>query len=219
MKPLVVYGGRFQPPHKGHLASYNQLASKFGKGNVYMASADKELGSKDPFTWDEKKSLAVNMGVPSDHFIKVSNVYSLDAIKDKLPFNEDDTVVILALSKKDADRLVGKTKDKEGYALKKDGSRAAIQHFRKDMKPASSGHMYAFVTDTETFPVAGEDVTGATQIRELYKNANDKTRVKILQDLYGKKANPKVKQIFDKRLSAMHTESILREYVEFLNSL
>ena len=46
MKTLVVYGGRFQPPHKGHLGSYKHLTEKFGS-NVFMASAEKPPGPKD----------------------------------------------------------------------------------------------------------------------------------------------------------------------------
>lgn len=219
MKALVVYGGRFQPPHRGHLASYNELASKYGKSNVYMASADKALGAKDPFSWDEKKKLAVNMGVPSNHFVKISNVYNADKIAEAIPFNADDTVLILAVSQKDGDRLISKNTDKEGFAIKKNGERAAIQWLRDDAGPVSAGHIYAVVTPTVEFPVGGQKVTGATEIRELYKNANDNGRSKILKDLYGDKASPRIKQLFDKRLSAVHTESLLREYIEYLNSL
>lgn len=218
MKALVVYGGRFQPPHRGHLASYNALASKYGKNNVYMASADKALGTKDPFSWDEKKKLAVNMGVPSNHFVQISNVYNAEKIAEAIPFNADDTVLILAVSQKDGDRLISKNVDKEGFAVKKDGSRAAIQWMRDDAGPVSAGHIYATVTPTVEFPVAGHKVTGATEIRELYKNGDDKQRAQILNDLYGDKANAKVKQLFDKRLSATY-ESLIREYIEYLNSL
>ena len=219
MKTLVVYGGRFQPPHKGHLASYQQLASKFGSNSVFMASANKDLGAKDPFSWAEKKKIATSIGIPANKFVEVKNVYNMDFIAQAIPFNAKDTVVILALSQKDADRLVGKNVDSEGYSVKKNGERAAIQSVRKDMEPASSGHMYAFVTDTETFTVGGHNITGATEIRDMYKNANDKQRGAILHDLYGKKANAQIKQIFDKRLSAMFTESLLLEYVEYINSL
>lgn len=216
MKPLVIYGGRFQPPHKGHLASFNELCKKFGAANVYMASADKPPGPKDPFTWDEKRSIAVQMGVPSDHFVKVVNVYNAEAIQQAVPYNPDDTVLILALSKKDGDRLISKTVDKEGYALKKSGERAAIQWLRKDAKPVDQGHIYCYATKTETFTVAGKKVSSASEIRDMYATGTSKLRKQILADLYGDKLTPKIAKLFDTRLDAVTTESLLREFEEFL---
>lgn len=216
MKTLVVYGGRFQPPHKGHLASYKHLTNKFGD-NVFMASADKAQGPKDPFSWEEKKKIALNMGVPAGKFIKVKSVYNAESIQEAIPYNPDETVLILAVSQKDGDRLISKNTDEEGYALKKDGTRAAIQWLRKDAKPVSEGHIYAVVTPTVEFEVLGRPVTGATQIREMYATADDKKRQQILHDLYGDKVTSQLRTLFDKRLDIVKTEQLVREFVEFIN--
>ena len=215
MKTLVVYGGRFQPPHKGHKASYDRLVAKFGQGSVFMASADKATGPKDPFNWMEKKRIAISMGIPSDKFIKVMNSYSAKSIRDAVPYNPDDTVVVVAVSQKDGDRLVGSDKDSEGYALKKDGQRASIQWLGKDPKPVSQGHIYAVVTPTVEFSVAGQHITGATQIRDMYATATTQQRNQILHDMYGN-VPTELFSLFNKRLGVVQTESLLREFIEFI---
>jgi len=214
MKTVVVYGGRFQPPHKGHKASFDWLTKRFG--DVYISSADKTPGPEDPFTWNEKKHIAVGMGIPSERFIKIANAYSETAIREVLQYDPENTVLVIALSKKDGDRLVSDSRDAGGFALKKDGSRAPIQWLPKKPQPVAKGHFYVVATPTVNFSVAGNDVTGATQIREMYRTANDKQRNKIIADLYGDSPFP-IKKLFDKRIGAPVTESLLWEYVDYIN--
>ncbi len=215
MKKIIVYGGRFQPFHIGHKSSYDHLAEKFG-GDVFIASAEKPPGPKDPFTWAQKKKLAVSLGVPSSKFVKVKNVYNLAFLKEVLPI-DDDTVVILAMSEKDSDRLISKNVDKQGYALKKNGERQAIQRYPKNDKKLSTEFTYAYITPTVDFKVAGKSVTGATQIRDMYAKANDKKRQRMIVDLYGK-VTPALKKMFDSKLGTLQTESYLREHIEFINN-
>lgn len=217
MKTVVVYGGRFQPPHKGHKASFDWLSNKFGADSVYMSSFDKPPGPKDPFTWNEKKRLAVSMGIPAKKFVNIKNAYVEAFIRDVIPFDPKDTILIIALSEKDGGRLVSKNTDSEGYALKKDGSRAPIQWLPKNPEPLANGHFYVVATPTVTFSVAGKKVTGATEIRDMYSKANDKQRNQIIQDLYGS-VNPATRKLFDKRLMTV-TESYLREFLDIINTL
>ena len=46
---IVVYSGRFQPFHKGHFATYQNLTKKFGKDNVFIATSNKTDNVKSPF--------------------------------------------------------------------------------------------------------------------------------------------------------------------------
>jgi len=59
------------------------------------------------------------MGIPSSKFVNIKNGYVESLIRDALPFDPKNTILILALSQKDADRLVSKNVDAEGYAIKK----------------------------------------------------------------------------------------------------
>ena len=56
-KQVVVYAGRFQPFHKGHYGSYQQLVKKFGKDNVYIGTSNKTDNIKSPFKFKEKKMI------------------------------------------------------------------------------------------------------------------------------------------------------------------
>jgi phosphopantetheine adenylyltransferase len=217
MRTIVVYGGRFQPVHRGHKASFDWLVNKYGAANVYMSSAEKAPGPKDPFEWNEKKQIAVAMGIPSDKFLSIKNAYVETLIRDVIPYDPENTVVITALSQKDGDRLVGKNVDAEGFALKKDGTRASMQWLPENPEPVVKGHFYVVATPTVHFSVAGNQVTGATQIREMYAQANNKQRNKIITDLYGQ-VNPALRKLFDNRLGNEQTESFVREFTDFLTN-
>ena len=215
MKAVVVYGGRFQPFHKGHKSSYDFLVKRFGADSVYVASAEKPPGEKDPFTFEEKKKIAVFHGIPENKFVKIAHVYSKIKIQESIPFDANNTVLILAVSLKDRDRFAPHV-DKDGYSHNKNGERAAIQRLRKNPEAVASGEYYVVPTPTLEFNIIGQPVTGATQIRKLYASANGARRQEILKDLYGT-VSPRLKQLFDTRIKAMQTESLLREFVEFIN--
>ena len=216
MKTIVVYGGRFQPPHKGHKASYDHLVDRFGAKSVFMSSYDKPIGPEDPFAWNEKKRIATSMGVPSNKFVNIRNPYTESAIHDVLPYDRKDTILIVALSEKDGDRLVNNHRDDEGYAIKKDGSRQAIQWLPNDPLPVASGHYYVVATPTVEFPIQGKDISSASEIRNMYATATPNKRSQILIDLYGE-STPALRQMFDNRLGVVQTESLIKEFTDLVN--
>ena len=63
---VVVYGGRFEPFHKGHYEAYKWLCKKFGDENVWIATSNKtnfdpKKGDVSPFTFKEKKEIMVSL--------------------------------------------------------------------------------------------------------------------------------------------------------------
>lgn len=78
-KLVVVYGGRFQPFHKGHYAAYKWLCKKFGKENVWLAASNKtntdpKGGDVSPFTFKEKKEIMVGLfGIPARRVVECDN--------------------------------------------------------------------------------------------------------------------------------------------------
>lgn len=131
-KTLVIYPGRFQPFHKGHLSVYELLIKKFGKDSVYVLTSNK-TDTKSPLTFKEKKSL-INKVVPSSKIIEMKgSAYNAKHIASSLGIPEaslSDHKLIVALSQKDADRIKGgkyyevykgktpKNADKAGYVFK-----------------------------------------------------------------------------------------------------
>jgi hypothetical protein len=49
------------------------------------------------------------------------------------------------------------------------------------------------------FKILDKDIRSASEIREIYKNSDEKTRNNLIQDLYGS-LNLEVKRIFDNKL-------------------
>lgn len=138
---IVVYAGRFQPFHRGHNDAYQRLVSKFGSGNVYIATSNDTSSDKSPFSFNEKKKIATKMfGVPSNKFVKVSNPYRPVEILKK--YDGQTIAYIAAVGDKDATRLQGKYfkpyKGKAGYGYDEIG--------------------YTYPIPAEANPISGTDV-------------------------------------------------------------
>jgi len=106
-KVIVVYSGRFQPFHKGHFATYQNLIKKFGSDSVYIGTSNVTDSNKSPFNFNEKKAIMTKMfGIPSSKIINVKNPYAPNEILNK--YNEDTTGLIVVVGEKDENRLGGK---------------------------------------------------------------------------------------------------------------
>jgi cytidyltransferase-like protein len=107
-KVVVIYYGRFQPPHKGHVTVYQELSKKFGSKNVYIGTSDKTDPDKSPLTFEQKKKIWAKHGVPGDHIIKTRRNYNADEVKNALHLKDfKDFVFIVAIGQKDSSRLSG----------------------------------------------------------------------------------------------------------------
>ena len=138
---IIIYGGRFQPFHKGHYAAYQNLVSEFGKANVYIGTSNDTSSDKSPFTFKEKKEIATKMfGIPASKFVKVNNPYRPVEILSK--YDGKITQYIAAVGEKDASRL------KSGY-------------FKPYRGKAGYGYDevgYYYPVPAEANPISGTDV-------------------------------------------------------------
>ena len=106
-KVVVVYSGRFQPFHKGHYATYENLIRKFGKDSVYIGTSNVTDSKKSPFNFNEKKAIMTKMfGIPSSKIVNVKNPYAPQEILND--FDSDTTGFITVVGEKDSSRLGGK---------------------------------------------------------------------------------------------------------------
>jgi len=110
--PVVFYGGRFQPMHKGHYGVYKHLSEMFGANNIFIATM---FGKKqqqahaagdyttDPFTFQEKADIISTMyNIPKDHIVETMP-YRPDLTK--VGRDPATNYVVLALGDKEVDRL------------------------------------------------------------------------------------------------------------------
>jgi cytidyltransferase-like protein len=210
MKVVAIYPGRFHPFHKGHASSFKQLAQKFGLDNTFLAISAKQEQPKSPFSAQDRAKMAVSLGIPSQNIIAVRNPYAAQEYIDQLNLDPEQTALIFGVSKKDmeGDPALGIPPDPRfGFKPKKDGSLSYLQPFNKNKVDPMSQHGYIMSTEVEEFPIAGKSMRDASAIRSAYAGADEKTKMKILTDLYGDAAE-KMKQVFDNNLQI--TESIRR---------
>jgi hypothetical protein len=206
MNYLVIYPGRFHPFHRGHRASYEYLAKKYGADHVYIATTSVQAPVTSPFSFSDKVRMITTLGIPSGHVVKVANPYQSREITDKIPEEEKaDTVLIFALSAKDAERF--------SFAPKRDGTASYLQPMPKNLKQLKpmTDHAYVEIVPTVNFKVRGKDANSASQIREFYIKGNNNDRDQIIAELYGE-AYPELRDIFDDRLGVTEqVQKIVRE--------
>ncbi len=187
-KLVVIFPGRFQPAHKGHAGLYNALKQEFPNSDVYIATSEK-VDELSPFTFEERKFVLQKLGIPGDRIVKVRSPYVAKEISDR--YNPDKDTLIYALSEKDASRI--------SYT-KKDGTPGYFQKLEdvSELLPMKDKG-YVKVASVNPFKVLGKTVTGATQIRDMYKHVSDKDRKQIIVDLYGK-FDEDIYNLFNKKL-------------------
>jgi cytidyltransferase-like protein len=123
---IVVYFGRFSPPHIGHKDVYDHLKEKFGKKSVYIATSNK-VDKNSPFTFNERKHLLTQlMDIDQSKIIQTKKNYNVTEISETLGVDPKSCIFVVVLGEKDSDRLSKskyfsplqkkvQTMDKEGY--------------------------------------------------------------------------------------------------------
>ncbi len=198
-KTVVVYAGGFQPFHQGHLSSYQQAKRVFPDADFYVAaSADTK---QRPIPYEEKKFLATQAGVDPEDFpnLIVRSPLNPKEILDKYNPQEDRFI------------LVRSERDPMNYT-KKDGTPGYYQPFvSMDKTEPFSKHGYVFVTNKEDFNLGDQVVYSGTQVRDMYANADEKTRINMVKQLYpNSKKQKTVKAILDKYIGNTIQESIIQ---------
>jgi hypothetical protein len=208
MNIIVVYPGRFHPFHRGHKASYDYIASKFGANNVYIVTSDVQAPMTSPFSYADKVAMITKLGIPASHVVKVKNPYQVKEITDSLP-DPENTVLIYAISEKDMQADNARFK----FGTKKNGEPSYLQPVPENLKKLKplTKHAYVTVTPTVNFKVRGVDANSASQIRKLYIDGNDQDRTNIITDLYGT-PDANLQDMFDKKLGV--TEKVTEIYYE-----
>jgi hypothetical protein len=212
MKIVAIMPGRFHPFHKGHAASFKQLAGKFGMPNTLLAISAKQEQPNSPFAAADRAKMAQALGIPAKNILIVRNPYSSLEYADHLQSKGIDptkTALVFGVSGKDMNEDA-----RFSFKPTKNGQPSYMQPFTKEatlnLQPMTkgtpgTGHAYVMTTDVQEFPIAGKTMRDASAIRKAYAGANDRTKLRILTDLYGDAAQH-MKQTFDNNLQI--TESV-----------
>jgi len=188
-KLVIIYSGRFQPAHIGHAKAYQALVNEFPDADVWVATSN-VVKEESPFNFQERKYLLEKAGVPGNRIVQVVSTYVAKEITSK--YNDTKDHLVYIVSQKDADRF--------SYGPKKDGTLPYLQRYEGvDKLLPMSEQGYVKVGETFPFKVLGKTVTGATQIRDMYKHVSEPERKQIIVDLYGK-FDEGIYNLFNKKL-------------------
>jgi len=192
-KQVVIYPGRFHPFHKGHASVYNKLKEEFPTADIFISTSGKTNDTNSPFAFDEKRAMVLSSGIDQGIVVQTTNPYIATEIVEK--YDLDKTQVIFAVSEKD---MQG-DKPRFKFGVKKDGTPSYFQPYNDKSSDNALKHAYITTLPTADFTILGKDINSASQIRELYKNSDEKGRRDLIQDLYGS-MDEEVKRIFDNKL-------------------
>ena len=220
---VVIYPGRFQPFHKGHAMVFSRLIAKFGRNNVFVATSDKRNEKNDdsfderyPFTFAEKAYFMQLAGVPDDRIIQASNPFQVKSVmaSDRIPVsNPENTIIIFAVSEKDMiDDPTSGQKPYFSFKPKKDGSESYYQPIPKNIAETENMNLHGYIMTVPVFEfnVLGNPFTSSTEVRDLYRNSDTKTRQQIITDLFGK-YTAEAEQIMTDKLTRQPTPEEVAE--------
>ena len=183
-KTVVVYSGRFQPFHRGHYATYQELVSKFGKDNVYIATSNKTDNQKSPFNFKEKKLIMQKMfGIPSNKIVEVRNPYAPMEILANYP--EETTGFVTAVGEKDEMRLSGKY----------------FQPYKGEVEKGYKDAGYVYISPSQTNAISG------TEVRNMLSKGTEDVRKKNFMKAYPK-FDEKVFKLITLKLSSLKEDKM-----------
>lgn len=103
----VVFPGRFQPFHRGHYETYQNLVDRFGRNKVYIATDDRVEPRVNPFTFRQKKEIMTSIfDIPNEHVLKAENPKNPDDLF------EDYNIAVFATSEDKEEDLEEWTSEK-----------------------------------------------------------------------------------------------------------
>lgn len=171
MRKLVIIPGGFHPFHAGHKALYDAAREAFPNAEIYIAATADT--SNRPFPFGVKQKLAHVAGIPLHRFIQVKSPFRATEITQH--FDPKDTVLIFARSDKDRDQ------GPQAGGIKKDGTPAYIQPYKRNMLEPMSKHAYMTYLPTVQF---GPGMSSATEIRAKWPEMTSEQRAKLVNALY-----------------------------------
>ena len=171
MQQIVIVPGGFHPFHAGHRALYDAAVRAFPRADVFVA-ATRDTSSR-PFPFELKKKLAQAAGVPPHRFIEVKSPFQAREITQM--FDPQDTELIFVRSEKDRDQ------QPQAGGVKKDGSAAYLQPWRRGRREPMSRHGYMHYLPVVQF---GPGMTSATEIRAKWPTLGDQQKLTLVAQLY-----------------------------------
>lgn len=178
LRKVVIYGGKFQPFHKGHYEIYQKLVKEFGEENVFISTQDinknrlkqKDYKENHIFSFDEKVLIMNTMfNIPNKQIICVKRTPYLPSWKE-IPVEGSDYALITICGSKDSERFNGLGNDS-----------ITIQEYKPSMNLQSClTHKYYYILDNDSVHMS------ATEVRNYFRENDEKHKIEFFKDIYGK---------------------------------
>lgn len=204
LRPVVIYGGKFQPFHRGHAEIYQKLCKEFGQQNVFIFTRDldksklrqKAYRENHIFTFDEKVEIMTKLfHIPEKQIVKCTGTPYLPSWKE-IPVEGSNYALITIAGEKDIDRFKRMSNNEMKFEAYKPG---------KKLQSCLTHKYYYHVANEKAF-------LSATTVRNYFREQHDLDDQKeFFIEAFGKFN----KQIFDmvtKRINYMF-ESRINESV------
>lgn len=189
---IVIFPGRFQPPHPGHLHGYLELVNKFGAENVYISMTEKTDLAKSPFLYDERVAIFTDiLGIPSNKILKVTKQYKVKELSDNMNL-KPNTAIVFAVSDKDI------KENKFSVGRDKEGTESYMKEYKNDIVDTFMHHSYIIKYPSIEFNLHGQLIHSATQLRELFRKSSVAKQKKLFEEIYGKLDERIFKMFLDK---------------------
>lgn len=199
MRHLVIFPGRFQPPHPGHFLTCNWLREQFPNADIYVATSNHmEDRNRSPFSFEEKKAMFGMAGINGVHHAR--QPYKAKEICER--YDASKTILTYSVCKKD---MESEERRFGSIGMKKDGTPSYFQPWPGsdgDFRPAAE-HAYIMPTPVFDFNVnvngSARRFSSATEIRSVFPQLNESGQKTLIESLYGK-YDEKIHQLFIDRL-------------------
>lgn len=168
MRKVVVFPGRFQPMGKHHVQIYKDLCTKFGQSNVYLGTSNSTGSSKNPLTFEQKRSIALKFGIPDEFIFRNDTPYKVEnTIKDLhqrgVYLNPDQDMLIFAYGEKDLERFP---------LFDKNGQPGYFKAYRDDEAAPITSQVFLYAAPLVTIPFRNDLLSG-TALRNYLSTASE----------------------------------------------
>ena len=203
LRPVIIYGGKFQPFHSGHYEIYEKLVDEFGKDNVFISTSDinksklnqKAYSENHIFTFDEKaKIMEAMFNIPRKQIIKAERTPYLPSWKE-IPIEGSNYAYITVCGMKDKDRF-----DRLG------NENMIFEQYKPGMKLQSCiDHKYYYIVENEKINLS------ATEVRNYFREHDEQQKIEFFKDIYGK-FNREIFDLVNNRINRIF-ESLNDEFI------
>jgi len=210
---VVVYPGRFQPFHLGHLAVFQQLQGRFGRDNVsvgYCSAQRKKESKGNPkyFDGNETRMFMHAVGIDDDRIKDISGadnnfMYGAAGWSKVVPFDPANTVLILAIGAPDAEKLeldavytefTPTGKRSRIPPGKQVGDEKPLKSLPKNLAECATADQFSYVTVVpevhKQIEIGGEavDVSHGRLVRAVWNRVrkNAGRRAELLTQMFGR---------------------------------